>query len=151
MEYIPGNHSMHMLTYHIIFVVKYRKPVISDEIGNHMKEYVKYLLELNKCRLISAETDKDHIHLLISAPPSIEPAKLIRTLKTALSKNAHKLYNDEISKYLHGENCPLWSPSYFIATTGSVSMDTVRQYIESQRAEEHKRKYTFRVRKKRQQ
>ena len=120
MEYIPGNHSMHMLTYHIIFVVKYRKPVISDEIGNHMKEYVKYLLELNKC-------------------------------KTALSKDAHKLYNGEISKYLHGENCPLWSPSYFIATTGSVSMDTVRQYIESQRAEEHKRKYTFRVRKKRQQ
>ena len=38
-------------------------------------------------------------------------------------------------------NAPLWSSSYFVATTGSVSMDTVKSYIESQRTDEHKRKY----------
>ena len=151
MESISGNHSVHMLTYHLVFVIKYRRPVITDEMGDHMKTYVSYLLELNKCKLISAETDRDHIHLLLSAPPSIQLSKLVRTLKTSLSKDAHQIYGKEISKYLYGEKCPLWSPSYFIATTGSVSMDVVKSYIESQRTEAHKRKYTYRKRKKRQQ
>lgn len=151
MDYIPGNHSLHMLTYHLIFVVKYRKPVITDEIGDHLKEYTSYLLELSKCKLVSAETDRDHIHILFSAPPTIQLSKLVRTLKVALSKDAHQRYADEIGQYLYGDKCPLWSSSYFIATTGSISMKTVQSYIESQRTEAHKRKYTYYKRKKRQQ
>ncbi|WP_022779867.1 transposase, partial [Butyrivibrio sp. AE3009] len=46
----------------------------------------------------------------------------------------------QLEKYLWGDS-PFWSASYFCATTGSVSMETVKKYIEEQRTEEHKRKY----------
>ena len=92
--------------------------------------------------LISAETDTDHIHLLVSLPPSKNLTDIIRSLKTQLSKEVHARpeYDKVIKKYIYGD-APLWSPSYFVATTGSVSMETVKEYIEAQRTDEHRRKY----------
>ncbi|MCC2256184.1 IS200/IS605 family transposase [Ruminococcus sp. CLA-AA-H200] len=86
-------------------------------------------------------TDMDHIHLLVSLPPSAAPSVVVRTLKTQLSREVREQYTDHVRKYLYGENCPFWSSSYFIATTGSVSMETVKAYIDGQRTDAHKRKY----------
>ena len=47
---------------------------------------------------------------------------------------------DEIAKYYYGDT-PFWSPSYFVATTGSVSLEKVKEYVNSQRTEEHHNKY----------
>lgn len=142
MEYNRTRHSVYLLTYHMIFVTKWRKPVISDEIGDFMVSTAKRLCIGYGGELISGETDRDHIHLLVSLPPTCDVSLIVRSLKTQLSKEIHQneQYNAYISRYLHGD-VPLWSPSYFVATTGSVSMDVVKSYIESQRTDEHKRKY----------
>ena len=141
MEYKKTFHSVYSLTYHMVFVTKYRKPVISNEIGDFMKERAAYLCERFRGELISAETDMDHIHLLVSLPPSAAPSVVVRTLKTQLSREVREQYTDHVRKYLYGEDCPFWSSSYFIATTGSVSMETVKAYIDGQRTDAHKRKY----------
>lgn len=145
MDYIHTRHSVYLLTYHMIFVTKWRKPVISDEIGDFMVKTASRLCTGYGGELISGETDRDHIHLLISLPPTCNVSLIARSLKTQLSKEVHQnpAYNGQIQKYLHGD-VPLWSPSYFVATTGSVSMETVRAYIEGQRTDEHKRKYVQR-------
>jgi putative transposase len=96
--------------------------------------------ENQNCEMLSAETDSDHMHLLVSMPPDLAPVKLINSLKTHLSKEVRSRYREHIQKYLWGDS-PFWSASYFCATTGSVSMETVKQYIEGQRTDEHKRKY----------
>ena len=104
-----------------------------------MKNLADYLCDSLNCELISAETDEDHIHLLVSMPPDVAPVRLINSLKTQLSKEVRVTYRDHVEKYLWKDS--FWSASYFIATTGSVSMETVKSYIESQRTDEHKRKY----------
>lgn len=118
MDYKRKAHSVYLMTYHIVFVTKYR----------------------------------DHIHLLVSMPPQERPSDLIRVLKTQTSKKVHqnKDYDQYIKQYLFG-NVPLWSPSYFIATTGGVTLEKVKEYVESQRTDDHKRKYqkTGRYRKQR--
>ena len=63
----------------------------------------------------------------------------------ASRSNAHPVYGPYVARFIHG-NAPLWSASYFVATTGSVSLETVKSYIESQRTNEHKRKYEMRSR-----
>ena len=78
MEYKKTFHSVYSLTYHIVFVTKYRKPVISNEIGDFMKERAAYLCERFRGELISAETDMDHVHLLVSLPPSAAPSVVVR-------------------------------------------------------------------------
>ena len=130
------------MTYHIVFVTKYRKPVISDEIGDFMKQHAAYLCTRFGGELLSAESDMDHIHLLVSMPPQTRPSDLIRTLKTQISKEVHanQEYDSHVKKYLYGD-ISLWSPSYFIATTGGAVLEKIKEYIESQKTDSHKRKY----------
>ena len=141
-EYNRKRHSVYLLTYHMIFVTKWRKPVITDEIGDFMVATARRLCDGYGGELLAGETDRDHIHLLVSLSPSVILTDIVRSLKTQLSKEVHARpeYDRTVKKYLYGD-APLWAPSYFVATTGSVSMDTVKQYIEGQRTDEHKRKY----------
>lgn len=147
MNYIRTRHSVYLLTYHMIFVTKWRKPCISNEIGDFMKSEAARLCLGYGGELVSAETDRDHIHLLVSLPPTKDVFNVVRSLKTQLSKeiHAHPVYGPYVARFIHG-NAPLWSASYFVATTGSVSLETVKSYIESQRTNEHKRKYEMRSR-----
>lgn len=139
MEYNKKSHSVYLLTYHIVFVTKYRRPVISDEIGDFMKNHAEYLCGRFDVKVLSIETDRDHMHLLVSLPPEVAPSKLVTTLKTQLSKEVRSYYREEIEQQLWGD--AFWSNSYFIATTGTTVMEKVKEYIESQRSDEHKRKY----------
>lgn len=152
MDYKRKAHSVYLMTYHIVFVTKYRKPVLSNEIGDFIKDLCTRICQEHGGELLSAETDRDHIHLLVSMPPQERPSNLIRVLKTQTSKKVHqnKDYNQYIKQYLLG-NVPLWSPSYFIATTGGATLEKVKEYVESQRTDDHKRKYqkTGRYRKQR--
>ena len=147
MDYLRTRHSVYLLTYHMIFVTNYRRPVISNEIGDFMKATAKRLCVGYGGELLSAETDCDHIHMLVSLPPTCDVSLVVRSLKTQLSKEIHKVpeYNQFVQQYLP-EGTPFWSPSYFVATTGSVSLETMESYIEEQRTDEHKRKYERRSR-----
>ena len=142
MEYIKGGHSVYLLTYHIVFVTKYRKPVINEEISEFLKEHIAYLCGRFDAELLTAETDRDHIHLLVSMTPTTAPSDLIRVLKTQTSREIHQdeRMDGHVKKYIDGD-APLWQPSYFIATTGTTVMEKVREYIDSQKTEEHRRKY----------
>lgn len=141
-NYSRARHSVYKLTYHMIFVTKWRKPFITDEIGDFMVSTIKRLCAGIGGELISVETDRDHIHLLVSLPPQSNVSDVIRNFKTQLSRAVHSNpeYDRIAKQYIHGDT-PLWSASYFVATTGSVSVDTVKEYIEGQRTDEHKRKY----------
>ena len=105
-----------------------------------MKEHAAYLCGRFGGEMLSAETDRDHIHLLISMPPDVTPSRLVGTLKTQLSKEVRANFQEHVKEYFQGDT-PFWSDSYFIETTGTTSRDKVMEYIESQRTDEHKRKY----------
>lgn len=139
MEYRRKSHSVYLLTYHIVFVTKYRRPVITDEIGDFMKNHAAYLCGRFDGEMLSAETDRDHIHMLVSLPPDAAPSRVVTVLKTQLSKEVRAEYADEIRSQLWGGS--FWSDSYFIATTGTTVMEKVKEYIDSQRSDEHRRKY----------
>ena len=57
-----------------------------------------------------------------------------------LSKEVRAEYTEHVRKYLWGD-APFWSNSYFIASTETTVMEKVKEYIEKQKTEEHKRKY----------
>lgn len=141
-KYNRTRHCVFMLTYHMIFVTKWRKPAISEEIGDFLVAHAKRLCTGYGGELISGETDKDHIHLLVSLPPGACVQTVMRSLKTQLSKevHAHKEYGPYVKQFLY-DDAPFWSNSSFVATTGSVSLEVVKSYIEGQRTDEHKQKY----------
>ena len=140
MEYKKGQHCTYLLTYHMVFVIKYRKPLIDEELGAAMTAHADYITKRFQGELVSAETDRDHMHLLVSLPPNTNLSVFVRSIKTQISREMRSKFPDKIGKYLYGKDTPFWSESYFVATTGTVSMETIKGYIESQKMEAHQKR-----------
>ena len=135
MKYVinRGNHSVYCLQFHYVACIKYRKKILSDTISKRLKEINKSIADSFDIEIIEQETDKDHIHILFSSKPQIEISKFVNSLK---SVSARLLFREfpEIKKQLWKGH--LWSPSYFLATTGQVTLDILKKYVESQNAKD---------------
>lgn len=124
-------HSVCCLTYHAVFVVKYRRKVISPGIMDFFKVHTKYLIEERfRGNLTEFNGEADHVHILFELPPSAAPSMVICSLKTQLSKEARKRYPEQIRGKLWKDS--FWSDSYLPAKTGGADIETLEKYIQTQ-------------------
>jgi putative transposase len=127
--YQTNNHSVFLLQYHMIFVIKYRRQVLTIEISNRLKEIFENIAEKYKIELVEFNHDIDHLHMLFQAEPKSELTKFINAYKSASSRLIKKEF-PEIKKKLWKE--AFWSRSFFLATTGGVTLEVLKQYVENQ-------------------
>ena len=78
------------------------------------------------------ETDKDHIHLLVSYPPNISVTSIARRLKQESTHELWDRYPEWLRRHFWTEHT-FWSDGYFVCSIGEASPETVRKYIENQR------------------
>ncbi|MGC9176029.1 MAG: IS200/IS605 family transposase [Thermoplasmata archaeon] len=128
-ELDKGAHSVYSLYYHLIFVVKYRRKVITPEIDDFIKQKIREISYTFDVKILSTETDKDHVHILLNATPRLDIPKYINALKTITSREICRRF-PEVKEQLW--NIVFWSPSYFLATSGQVTLDALRKYVEDQ-------------------
>ena len=127
--YYTGRGYVYNLQYHIIWCVKYRHKIINENISKQLKDIITTISEKYDFKIISMETDKDHIHLLLDCSPQLSIPKLIKILKGTTGRKI--LYNNpDIKEKLYGGH--LWSPSYFITTSSDNTNEQIKHYIESQ-------------------
>ncbi|MBR6516122.1 MAG: IS200/IS605 family transposase [Bacilli bacterium] len=120
------------MNYHLILITKYRKKVfINDTIVERTKEIMRKIAKDFDVEIINQECGEDHIHLMISTKPTTDLTKLINILKGHSSRYIRKEFEEELSLVLYGDS--FWSDSYYIATAGNVSVDTIYNYIDNQR------------------
>lgn len=130
MELKRNSNAVYMLNYHIILVVKYRKKIfVNNEIIERAKELMRKISTENDVEVINQECGDDHIHLMVSTKPTLQLTKYINLLKGHSSRALRKEF--DISEQLYGDS--FWSDSYYIATCGNVSLDTLYNYIDNQR------------------
>ncbi|MHA6480800.1 IS200/IS605 family transposase [Paenibacillus sp. strain BS8-2] len=129
MELDNNNHSVFLMYYHLVLVIKYRRKVIDDQISNRLKEIFEYIAPKYNIALQEWNHDKDHVHILFKAQPNSELSKFINTYKSASSRLVKKEHSI-IRKSLWKEY--FWSRSFCLLTTGGAPIEVVRRYIESQ-------------------
>lgn len=130
MELKRNSNAVYLLNYHIILVVKYRKKVFdNDTIIERTKELMRNISAENDVEVINQECGDDHIHLMVSAKPTLQLTKYINLLKGHSSRTLRREF--DLSEQLYGDS--FWSDSYYIATCGNVSLDTLYNYIDNQR------------------
>ena len=126
-EYRRTENSVSSINYHFVFVPKRRKSVLIGDIANRLQAIIFELVSEHGWKLIALEIMPDHVHFLLNAPTHESAADIARWIKG----RASKILREEFPSL---KKLPsLWSPSYFVATTGQVSTDTVRKYIEGQK------------------
>lgn len=128
-----NNHSVFAMYYHLVLVVKYRRKVIDDDISNRLKEIFENIQDGYNISLQEWNHDIDHIHVLFKANPNSEISKFINAYKSASSRLIKKEY-PEVKKKLWKE-C-FWSQSFCLITTGGVTLDVIKKYIENQGGED---------------
>lgn len=138
-EYTHGAHAVYALEYHIVLVVKYRKPCLTGEIAEQCKRECIRILEHYEGKVLQIETDKDHIHIVVSLGTKYSIKEIVNVLKGVSARMLRRDHGDEIRQYLWNDS--FWSDSYFIATSGGVTLDVLKKYVEEQgRPKKHYKK-----------
>lgn len=126
-------HSICDIQIHIVFVTKYRHPVIDGDIERDIIALIKGICTKNKCVLCEAKADlgaKDHIHLLIEFAPDISISKLCNVLKTVTSREIRKRYAQQLQPYYWKP--VFWKRGYCAVSSGGATLDVLKNYIEDQ-------------------
>jgi len=125
-----GAHSVYALYYHLILVIKYRRRVFTnDKIIDFLKQKIHEISETHEVEILAIETDQYHVHMLFKANPTLNIPKYINTLKTITSREIRRNFPEVKEKLWRNA---FWSPSYFLATSGQVTLDVLKAYVESQ-------------------
>ena len=129
MKFDSNNHSVFMLQYHLVLVTKYRKRFINDTIYVRLREIFDYIASNYNISVEEWNHDEDHVHIIFRAHPNSELSKFINAYKSASSRLIKK-ENPSLRKHLWKEM--FWSRSFCLITTGGVSADVIRRYIQTQ-------------------
>lgn len=130
MPYISSGRSVSDLKAHLVLTVKYRKKVLTAEMLQHLKATTSRTLSKWECELIEFNGEADHVHILFRYYPQVQLSKLVNNLKTVTSRLLRKDFDSELIALLYKQT--LWNNSYFIASCGGVTVETLRKYIENQ-------------------
>ena len=122
-------HSVFLLHYHLVLVVKYRRKVFDNSISKRAKEIFEYIAPNYNITLQEWNHDKDHVHILFKAHPKTEISKFINAYKSVSSRLLKKEF-PQIRKRLWKEK--FWSQSFCLLTTGEAPIEIIKKYIESQ-------------------
>jgi len=114
--------------YHLVWVPKYRRKVLVDPYDTRLKEIVRESIERWGQACIELEVMPDHVHLLVSCDPQFGIHRLVRLVKGASSHQMREEF-PELKKRLPS----LWNNSYYVGTTGGVTLEVIKRYVEGQK------------------
>ena len=128
-DYDRRRHSVSKLCVHLVFTTKYRRKVMTPPILEEMKATLRETAEKIGCKVQEINGQADHIHLLLMFPADMSVSSMVNALKTVSSRMIRKNHPDILQG---GRTGLFWSRAYFAATTGGVTIDILKRYVESQ-------------------
>jgi len=123
-------HCVYRISYHIVFVTKYRKKVLSPEMLNRLGEHFFRLCKNAGCELVEFNGEADHVHLLVGAHPGITPSRLVNTFKTISSREIRREFAADLAK--HYWKPVLWHRAYCVLSAGGAPLEILKKYIQQQ-------------------
>ena len=128
-NYRKSSHTVYDIKYHIVWITKYRKPILQGLIGIRARDIIREICRANDVEIIKGHVSKEHVHLLVSVPPNISVSRLVQMIK---GKSAYKLLSEfkALNREFWGRH--MWARGYFVASSGHITDEIIMQYIENQ-------------------
>ena len=128
-HYRRSAHTSYQVHLHFVWATKFRKPVLQGDIALRVRELVREICRSHDVEILKGHVRPDHVHLFVSAPPHVAPSRLMQAVK---GKTSHHLMRDYRQLYREFWGRHLWTRGYFVCSSGNVTDDLVKEYIESQ-------------------
>ena len=128
-NYRKSSHTVYDIKYHIVWITKYRKPILRGEIAERARDLIREICKSKDVEIIRGHISRDHVHIFVSVPPHISVSQLVQSIK---GKSSRKMMMEfkRLSRAFWGRH--LWARGYFVASSGNVTDEVIMQYIESQ-------------------
>ena len=133
MKYRKSSHGLYDLKVHIVWITKYRYPVLQGAIALRLRELVRRVCTENDTIIISGVVSPKHVHLLVSHPPNISLSKLVQFMKGTSSRKLQQEF-PTLGKRYWGQH--LWARGFFAVSTGNVTTDMIENYIKHHKDED---------------
>ena len=128
-----SSHAVWDCKYHLVWITKYRYPVLVGDVGLRARELLREIARSMEMRIYAGAINRDHVHLLIGIPPNVSVSRAVQFLK---GKSSHRLLREfaALKKRYWGQH--LWARGYWVASSGNVTDEVWKKYIEEQKPEE---------------
>ena len=132
-DYKRGSHAVWDCKYHLVWITKYRYPVLAGDVGLRTRELLRDIARSLEMTIYGGSVNRNHVHLLIGIPLHISVSRAVQYLK---GKSSHKLLSEfaSLKKRYWGQH--LWGRGYWVASSGNVTDEVWKKYIEDQKPEE---------------
>ena len=128
-KYWHGSQTKHRLMYHLVWIPKYRKRVLKEEIAERIKELLYECADFQRWKIEELNIQPDHIHMLIRMRPEVSVSRMVQLFKGKTSKIIREEF-PELQEFLWGNS--FWADGYFAETSGQVNESSIREYIRNQ-------------------
>jgi putative transposase len=125
-----GRHCVFILHAHLVFITKYRHQVFAARHLERMEEIMRDVCADFGAELREFNGEAEHVHLLVTFPPTVAISRLVNSLKGVSSRRLRQEFPDLRQHYWRAKR--LWSGSYFAGSVGGAPISVLRQYIEQQ-------------------
>lgn len=115
--------SLCYLYYHIVWATKDRCPFILPEIEPQLYNYIIHKSKEFNCNIHAVNGMSDHLHLIVSIPPTLAVAEYIRKIKGSSSNYLNKILTNRF----------LWQNGYGVFTVGVKNLDIAINYVQNQK------------------
>lgn len=132
-DYKTTWHAIYDCKYHIVWVTKYRYSVLKWEVWERTRQIIREIARKYDMKIYAWAVNRDHIHLLISIPPNLSVSKAVQYLKWTSSYKIQRIYPELKKKYRWRH---LWARWYWVASSGNVTDEMRKNYIDNQRPED---------------
>ena len=141
-NYRKSAHCTYDIKYYLVWITKYRKPVITGQIAIRTRELIHMIYQSNEVEILAGNVGSDHIHLLVSVPPHLSASKLVQYIKENTSRKLQMEYKEQNKQFwgLH-----LWTRGYFVASSGYVTDEIIKEYIKNQDMQERNNSDNFEI------
>lgn len=138
-EHLYKSHNKTLLMYHLVFPLKYRKNVITEESGKTLVNVCKEISERYEIEFIEIGYESNHVHFLVQSVPKTSVSKVVRTIKSIIAREMFRLH-PEIKSLLWGGN--FWTSGFYANTVGLYAgKEVIQKYVQNQGKEEEEEEY----------
>ena len=133
-DYEIQSHTKWYCVYHIVFIPKYRRKRLFQEIREHLGEVFHDLARQRECKIIEGKLLLDHVHMMVLIPPKYSVAQVVGFIKGKSAINIARTY---MGKKRNFKGQSFWARGYFVSTVGADEK-TIQKYIKDQEDEDRR-------------
>jgi putative transposase len=132
-KYRLGAHTKTDLKVHVVWLPKYRKPVLTGEVAMRVRDLIRQIAAEHELEIISGKVSRDHVHVFLSYRPNQDVSQIMQWLKGISSRVLLQEF-PHLRKRFWGRH--FWARGYLAVSSGTITDEMVKEYIEEQEGEQ---------------